>query len=570
MGNIVILGAGTGGIIVANMLSSKLNLKDWQITIIDKAKEHHYQPAYLFAPFKLYGYEKRESIARDITDPLPPTATFVRASVKRIDHSKKQVKTTDGTYDYDWLICSLGCHIAPSEIEGLETALKDDDRVNTFYTLDHALKFQKPLEKMTSGRLLIDIADMPIKCPVAPIEFAFLADYYFSEKGVRDDIDITLVTPYSGAFTKPNANRILSGIAEEKRINIVPNFTLESVDAGQRTIQSFEGDNLEYDLLCVVPPNLGPEVLDKSGLGDGTGYALTDPRTLKCRKADHIYVLGDNTNVATSKAGSVAHFEAETIVENILREIDGKKPLPSFDGHANCFVESGYNKALLLDFNYDMEPLEGTFPMPLVGPFSLLKETYINHMGKLAFDWVYWNMLLPGYLPEVPLMPSQMDFMGKDLTTTPHLRHATALKIRDVMSKEPVTVREGTSLTKAANLLIKHKVSGLPVIDVNDKLIGVVTEADFLSAINIKGNKALQNLFNTIIRRERKRKKMGTEVDDIMTKNPVTAKEDDSLQRAIEIMDRNHIKRLIITDSKKHVKGVVSRPDLVHLFLLKH
>ena len=570
MGNIVILGAGTGGIIVANMLSSKLNLKDWQITIIDKAKEHHYQPAYLFAPFKLYGYDKRESIARDITDPLPPTATFVRASVKRIDHSKKQVKTTDGTYDYDWLICSLGCHIAPSEIEGLETALKDDDRVNTFYTLDHALKFQKPLEKMTSGRLLIDIADMPIKCPVAPIEFAFLADYYFSEKGVRDDIDITLVTPYSGAFTKPNANRILSGIAEEKRINIVPNFTLESVDAGQRTIQSFEGDNLEYDLLCVVPPNLGPEVLDKSGLGDGTGYALTDPRTLKCRKADHIYVLGDNTNVATSKAGSVAHFEAETIVENILREIDGKKPLPSFDGHANCFVESGYNKALLLDFNYDMEPLEGTFPMPLVGPFSLLKETYINHMGKLAFDWVYWNMLLPGYLPEVPLMPSQMDFMGKDLTTTPHLRHATALKIRDVMSKEPVTVREGTSLTKAANLLIKHKVSGLPVIDVNDKLIGVVTEADFLSAINIKGNKALQNLFNTIIRRERKRKKMGTEVDDIMTKNPVTAKEDDSLQRAIEIMDRNHIKRLIITDSKKHVKGVVSRPDLVHLFLLKH
>ena len=570
MGNIVILGAGTGGAIIANMLSSKLNLKDWHITIIDKAKEHHYQPAYLFAPFKFYGYEKRESIARDITEPLPASASFVNEAVKRINHAKKQVKTTHGSYDYDWLICSLGCHIVPPEIEGLEAALRDDDRVNTFYTLDDAIRFQAPLEKMTSGKLLINIADMPIKCPVAPIEFSFLADYYFSERGVRDDIEITLVTPYSGAFTKPNANRILSGIAEKKRINIVPNFTLESVDAKRRTIISYEGDSLEYDLLCVVPPNLGPEVIDKSGLGDGTGYALTDPRTLKCKKADHIYILGDNTNVATSKAGSVAHFEAETIVTNILREMEGKKPLPSFDGHANCFVESGYNKALLLDFNYDMEPLEGTFPMPLVGPFSLLKESHINHMGKLAFDWVYWNMLLPGYLPEVPLLPSHMDFMGKDLTTTPQLRHAATLKIKDVMSKAPVTVKQGTSLTKAANLLIQNNVSGLPVVDVNDKLIGVVTEADFLSTINIKGNKALQNLFKTIIRRGRKRKRMGSKVDDIMTKNPLTAKEDDSLQRAIELMDRNHIKRLIITDSKKHVKGVVSRPDLVHLFLLKH
>lgn len=570
MGNIVILGAGTGGIIAANMLSSKLNLKDWHITLIDKAKEHHYQPAYLFAPFKLYGYDKRETIARDITEPLPATAKLVNEVIKRIDHKKKQVKTTKGTFDYDWLICALGCHIAPSEVEGLEEALRDDPRVNTFYTLDDAIKFQKPLEKFTSGRLLINIADMPIKCPVAPIEFSFLADYYFSQKGVRDDIELILVTPYSGAFTKPNANRILSRIAEEKGINIVPNFTLESIDAKRQTINSFEGDSLEYDLLCVIPPNLGPEVIDKSGLGDGTGYVLTDPRTLKCKKADHIYVLGDNTNVATSKAGSVAHFEAETIVENILREIEGKKPLPSFDGHTNCFIESGYNKALLLDFNYDMEPLEGTFPMPMMGPFSLLKETHINHMGKLAFDWVYWNMLLPGYLPKVPLMPSQMDFMGKDLTTTPQLRHASALKIKDVMSKEPVTIRQGSSLTKAAKLLIQNNVSGLPVIDVDDKLIGVVTEADFLSTINIKGNKALKNLFDTIIRRRRKRKSMGTEVDDIMTKNPVTAKEDDSLQRAIELMDRNNIKRLIITDSKKHVKGVVSRPDLVHLFLLKH
>ena len=178
-------------------------------------------------------------------------------------------------------------------------------------------------------------------------------------------------------------------------------------------------------------PTWARRCIDDSDLGDGTGYALTDPRTLKSRKADFIYFLGDNTNVSTSKAGSVAHFEAETIVENLLREIEGKPALPTFDGHANCFIETGYHKAMLLDFNYDIEPLEGSFPMAHVGPFSLLKESYMNHVGKLAFQWVYWNLLLQGRLPNVPLLPSHMNFVGKDLETTPHARpHAGEMKVR--------------------------------------------------------------------------------------------------------------------------------------------
>lgn len=254
------------------------------------------------------------------------------------------------------------------------------------------MRMQKALESFREGRLVVDIAEMPIKCPVAPLEFVFLADYYFKQKGIRDQIDITLVTPFSGAFTKPNANRVLSKIAADKGIKIVPDFALGRVDGDNKVLHSFEGQSVEYNLLCAIPPNLGPEVLDDSDLGDGTGYGHTDPRTLKSRKADYIYFLGDNSNVGTSKAGSVAHFEAETVVENVLREIDGKPALPSFDGHANCFIESGYDKALLIDFNYDMEPLEGTFPLAYVGPFSLMEETHFNHVGKLAFKWAYWNI----------------------------------------------------------------------------------------------------------------------------------------------------------------------------------
>lgn len=564
MKNIVILGAGTGGTIVANLLSRELDLKEWAITVIDKAKEHHYQPGYLFIPFKLYGYESRSDIARPIADPLPRHVNFVNTEIKLIDHIKKKVETGDGIFDYDWLVCALGCHLATEDIEGLPETLGKNN-VHTFYDLDDALAMQDALENMESGKLVIDIAEMPIKCPVAPIEFAFLADYYFHEKGNRDKIDISLVTPYSGAFTKPNANRVLSKIAEDKQIQIVPEFALESVDAENRTIHSFQGTSVEYDLLCVIPPNLGPDVIEDSGLGDGTGYALTNPKTLKSRKADYIYFLGDNSNVATSKAGSVAHFEAETVVENIMREIEEKKPLPSFDGHANCYIESGFHKALLIDFNYDVEPMKGKFPTPVIGPFELLKETHINHMGKIAFDWIYWNMLLPGYMPMVPMLPSQMNFVGKDMSTHPKIQRSHAVKVKDVMSKNVVTVKEGTSTPEAAVMMAEHNVSSLPVVDVNDRLIGVVTEADYLAAMNIKEDSAITQMFNTVIRRNRPKKTRGTMVEGLMTKNPVTIKEDEPLQTAIQLMDKNKIKRLIIADRNNHVRGIISRPDLIRL-----
>ena len=209
------------------------------------------------------------------------------------------------------------------------------------------------------------------------------------------------------------------------------------------------------------------------------------------------------------------------MVENVLREIDGEQALPSFDGHANCFIESGHQKALLIDFNYDMEPLEGDFPLPYVGPFSLMEETHINHMGKIAFKWVYWNMLLPGHLPNVPLLPSHMNLLGKKLDTAPQIKIAERMKVADIMQRDVITIRQGSALTEAAKLMTHEKISGLPILDVDDKLIGILSEADFLSSLDVHGGSAIQELFDTIIRKRRARKKMGTIVDDIMTKDPI-------------------------------------------------
>jgi len=413
---LLVLGAGTGGSLIANILAKKLPQKEWRITVMDKAREHHYQPGYLFLPFKLYGYEGRDSVARPIRRPLGRALEFVSADVRLIDHAARKVRTSAGVFDYDWLVLAMGCRIAPEETEGLKEALGKN--AHTFYGLDEALNFQSTLENFREGKLVVNVADMPVKCPVAPIEFAFLADYFFRKKGIRERVRIEYATPLAGAFTKPVASRVLGELMRERGITVTPNFQLSSVDGEAKTIESFAGGKIEYDLLCSVPVNLGPRAIEDSGLGDGACYAVTDDHNLKSKKAERIYAIGDATNLRTSKAGSVTHFEAEIAARNVLLEIAGKEPRPEFDGHTNCFVETGDHRAFLIDFNYEVEPVHGTFPFPGVGPMSLLKNTLINHAGKIAFGWVYWNLLLPGWLARFPVFPNRMSMKGKNLSET--------------------------------------------------------------------------------------------------------------------------------------------------------
>jgi sulfide:quinone oxidoreductase len=522
--------------------------------VVDRAREHVYLPGLLFLPFRLYGYERREDVARPIEAPLPAAARFVNAAVEAIDTTSRRVQTSAGAIQYEWLIVALGCEGRADEVEGLIDAGKAGN-AHTFYTLDGALAMQDALERMESGHLVLDIADHPVKCPVAPIEFVFLADYFFRQRKRRERIRITLVTPLTGCFTKPVATEVLSGLLVEKHIEVVPNFVLASVDGAKRTITSFDGRSIDYDLLVAIAPNLGPEVLTDAKLADESGFALTDPRTLKARKAEHVYVIGDNTNVATSKAGSVAHFEAETLVENLLREMKGEQPLPSFDGHSNCFIETGFGKAMLIDFNYDLEPLPGKFPLPGVGPMTLLGESRINHWGKLAFRWVYWNMLLPGRLADVPLLTAKMSFLGKELARAPQVRRAHAAKVGQLMSRDVVTIGTGRPLGEAAELLTRHKVSGLPVVDVDGRLVGLISEADFVSALDV--------------RHPVRRKQMGTVVDDLMTDHPVTIAEDDTLETAIERMENKRVKRLVVVDGEARVRGIIARRDVLKMYTAK-
>ncbi|MCB1106225.1 MAG: NAD(P)/FAD-dependent oxidoreductase, partial [Cephaloticoccus sp.] len=239
------------------------------------------------------------------------------------------------------------------------------------------------------------VTEMPIKCPVAPLEFAFLADSFFKQRRMRDKVEITYVTPLSGAFTKPKASKKLGHLLSDKGIKLEAEFVVERIDPAARKLVCFDGREVDYDLLVTTPVNMGDEVVRRSGMGDDLDFIPTDKHTLQALHHPNIFVIGDATNVPASKAGSVAHFEAEGLTENILRHINGEPLVGDFDGHSNCFVESGDGKALLIDFSYEIEPHEGNFPFAF-GPMKLLEESRLNHLGKLAFRHIYWHVLMKG------------------------------------------------------------------------------------------------------------------------------------------------------------------------------
>ncbi len=409
MKNLLILGAGTAGTMMANHLRPKLNKEQWNITIVDQYKTHYYQPGFLFLPFDIYTEDQVKKVGKKF---VPKGVNYIQKKIEQIFPEENKVQLKDETLQYDLLIVATGCKIAPEETEGMKGE-NWHKNVFDFYTYEGSLALRNKLREFKGGKMVVHFTEMPIKCPVAPLEFVFLADSYFRKKGMRDKVELTYVTPLGGAFTKPKATAALSYLLEEKNIKIETDFAIECVDNEHNKIIDYGEREIDYDLLVTVPTNMGDELIERSGMGDDLNFVPTHHNTLQSIDHENIFVIGDATNVPASKAGSVAHFAAETLTDNILLHIDGKPLKEEFDGHANCFIETGNNKALLIDFNYKQEPVEGTFPIAGIGPLKLLKESVFNHWGKLAFRWIYWNMLLKGIA--IPMVSRNMTTKGKKI-----------------------------------------------------------------------------------------------------------------------------------------------------------
>jgi sulfide:quinone oxidoreductase len=413
---IVILGGGTGGTLTANRLHRhfKHHRSDYQqvdIVVVDQDDHHLYQPGLLFVPF---GLSHHEDIVKPRHRQLHKDIEFEQSAVDRVDvHSDTVFLANGRELPYDVLVIATGAKLAFEETPGL-TEEGWNEKVFTFYDLAGATALETKLAEFEGGRIVVNVVDLPIKCPVAPLEFCFLADWYFHEKGMRDKVQITYATPLDGAFTKPVASQALSELLEEKGIELVTEFNTGEVDGAEGKLVGYDGREVPFDLAAVIPMHSGADYVGRSeGLGDDLNFVPTNKATLQTMAKENIFAIGDATNVPASKAGSVTHFEGEVLLENVNRFLEGRELDVSYDGHANCFIETGFHKAMLIDFNYDTEPTTGHFPAGVGTP--LMKDSRLNHLGKLMFQWVYWHVLLPGR--DIPGIGPDMPTAGKALTS---------------------------------------------------------------------------------------------------------------------------------------------------------
>ena len=402
MKRLVILGGGTAGTMTANKLRRRLG-DDWSVTVVDQDGSHLYQPGLMLLPFGVY----------HPTELIKPRQRFlghgidlVISHIDHVDADADKVVLDDGTeLGYDYLVIATGVTPRPDQTPGMVNG-EWRQSIHDFYTLGGAVALRDKLRAWDGGRLVVHVVDMPIKCPVAPLEFTFLADAHFEERRMRSHVEITYVTPLDGAFTKPVCNRELSGMLTDRQISVETDFVVDRIDTDTNTLVSMDEREVPFDLLVTVPLNMGADFIARSGLGDELNYVPVDRHTLLSKHHHNVFAIGDAADLPTSKAGSVAHFAADLLADNFIDHIAGRPMTRMFDGHANCFIESGHGKGLLIDFNYDVEPLPGKFPLPHLGPFPLLHESRINHWGKLGFRWAYWHLLLPGRPLPVPALMS--------------------------------------------------------------------------------------------------------------------------------------------------------------------
>ena len=332
MKKLLILGAGTAGTMMLNKLHGLLDKNEWQITIVDQFETHYYQPGFLFIPFGIY---TKKDVIKPKRDFFPSSVDVIVSEIDKIEPEQNRVLLKNNVVlTYDYLIIATGARINPAQTEGMIDG-QWHKSIFDFYTIEGACALGNFFKHWKGGKLVVNITEMPIKCPVAPLEFAFLADWYFTERGIRDKVDIHFVTPLPGAFTKPRASSILGDFLSKKNIRLTAEFNIARVDNEKKTIISWDETEIPFDVLVTIPTNMGDELIARSGMGDELNFVPTDKSTLRSQNYHNVFVIGDATNLPSSKAGSVAHFQADILTENFMSVIEGREPLEKFDGHAN-------------------------------------------------------------------------------------------------------------------------------------------------------------------------------------------------------------------------------------------
>ena len=368
---ILIVGGGMGGTILANNLARRLTneLKTGKakITMLSASEKHMYQPGLLYLAV---GRITPDELYRDQASLLEPGMNFHVDPVEEFMLDDNQVKTKSGkTYDYDIMVIATGSRMFPEGIPGMV------DGAETFYTEETALKMFKTLQNFEGGKVVITVG-VPHKCPMAPLEITFMLHDYFKDRGMLDKVQLHYTYPIGRVHALENVAKWAAPEMEKLGIKYDTFFNIKEVDAANKVLKSEEGVDINYDLLVTIPSHKGMEVVEKNGLGQN-GWIPTNKTTLNMEGRDNVFVCGDTTNIPISKAGSTAHFEADTLGENIAAIVKMGTPVREYDGKVFCFIEAGKDRATYAMFNYQNPP----------DPKAPTKAV---HWFKMAYNKLYW------------------------------------------------------------------------------------------------------------------------------------------------------------------------------------
>ena len=375
---VVVLGGGVGGTLTANLIAKSAG-SDAHVTVVDQTGQHVYQPGFLYVAL---GAEKPANVSRPEQRLLRRDVQLVTRAATRIDPEQRSVEFASGApIRYDYLVLATGSRTVMEEVPGARDAF-------TFYTLAGAERLYAALKDFRGGRILVGVAGIPYKCPPAPVEFVFMLDDYLRSRGLRERSEIKLLSPLNRAFTIEVTSKLVQPILAERDIELVTFFNVESVDPEAHTVTSLEDETFGYDLLVLVPPHRGQQIIEDSGLGDARGWVPVDKETLRHRTAERIWALGDATDIPISKSGSVAHYEAPIVADQIAALAKGlPEPDRRYSGKVMCFLETGRGQATTINFDYTHEPVS---PQP----------ARVWHWGKTLFNKSYWHTVPQGRLPD--------------------------------------------------------------------------------------------------------------------------------------------------------------------------
>ncbi len=385
---IAIVGGGVGGTVLANLLARELDEDEARLVLIDQRGHHLYQPGWLYLPFNGQDPEHLERSERSL---LRHRVDLYISRVEHVDVETRSLRLADpygvGPIErlhYDYLVFASGARIAPEEVPGLPEALAQGS-AQQFYTQEGAERLRQALHAFQGGRIAVAIGGIPYKCPPAPLEFTFLLEEYLRKHGLRERTKITYYSPLPRAFTIQSVSELAAPLLEERGIETRIFFNVTEIAPQQRLMRSLEGEEDRYDLLVIVPPHRGALIAEQSGLADAQGWLPTDHTTLEVKGQEHIFALGDVTDLPVSKSGSAAHFEASVVTERLTAMVRMRTVNPRegcYDGRVMCFMETGYAQATRIEFDYEHPP---------VPP----KPGWFYHMEKLLFNKAYWYLVPP-------------------------------------------------------------------------------------------------------------------------------------------------------------------------------